>query len=178
MEWLKEHMRSHVAGRSASVSSIDEHSNFRHAAPRGPREPRVERTTALDLVYQAADAIRDIEERASTSEANAQSLAKRAIEELQAAERRIETAESGRRVAESQLHEANERLQQAERILERAESRIQALDVERAAAEQRAKAAEKRAAETEAEMQRVEKAIRTRLLRRKDEASSTASAAA
>ena len=179
MEWLKEHMRGHVAGRSASVSSIDEHTSFRQAAPRiTTRQDRAERTTALDLVYQAADAIRDIEERATASEANAQSLAKRAIEELQTAERRIQAAESGRRAAEAQLHEANDRLQQAERILERAESRIQALDAERAAADQRAKAAEKRAAEAEAEMQRVEKAIRTRLLRRKDDAPGSASAAA
>lgn len=174
MEWLKEHMRSHVAGRSASVSSIDEHSSFRQAPPRSTRP---ERTTAIDLVYQAADAIRDIEERAVASEANAQSLAKRAIEELQMAERRIQAAESGRRAAEAQLHEANDRLQQAERILERAESRIQALDAERAAADQRAKAAEKRAAESEAEMQRVEKAIRTRLLRRKDDSADRVAAA-
>ena len=176
MEWLQEHMRKHVSGNSASVSSIDEHSNFRY----GPLKSsaRTERTSAIDLVYQAADAIRDTEEHATAIEANAQSLAKRAIEELQGAERRIQAAETARRAAEAQIGEANARIQQAERVLEMAESRIQALEVERANAELRAKAAEKRAAEVDAELARVEKAIRTRLLKRKAEISGNLSAAA
>ena len=137
MEWLKEHMRSHVGNGSATVRSIDQHANFRQVASKPapgapPAKPRSERSSALDLVYQAADAIRDIEERAVASETNAQSLAKRAIEQLQMAERRIQVAESGRNAAEAQLQEANIRLEQAEKILERAEARIAAVEALRA----------------------------------------------
>jgi hypothetical protein len=53
--------------------------------------------TALDLVYQAADVFRSIEERAQATEARAQSLCKSASEKVRLAEMRAEAAERAQR---------------------------------------------------------------------------------
>ena len=49
---------------------------------------------ALDLVYQAAEAVRDIEDRAYETEQHARGIAKEATEKLQLAEKRIEELEA------------------------------------------------------------------------------------
>jgi hypothetical protein len=51
--------------------------------------------TALDLVYQAADVFRSMEEHARETEAHAQSLCASALERLRLAEMRAEAAERG-----------------------------------------------------------------------------------
>ena len=54
-------------------------------------------TTALNLVYQAAEVFSSMEDHARETEARAQSLCKSAVERLKLAAKRIETAERERR---------------------------------------------------------------------------------
>jgi hypothetical protein len=117
--------------------------------------------TALDLVYQAADVFRSIEERARETEARAQSLCKSASEKLRRAEMRAETAERAQREL---IISAEHKLQDACRALEQAQSRIEAQQDQLTAVEFRAQAAEAEARETRQALALVEEAIRRRLL--------------
>ena len=65
---------------------------------------------ALDLVYQAAEVFRSMEDHAQEIEARAKSMCKSAAEKLKHAEKRIETAE---RVRREIVTEADCRLQDA-----------------------------------------------------------------
>ena len=84
-QWLRGHMREHLA-RPASADAPVNVVNLAGA-------PRPRGAAALDLVYKAAEAISDIEERANETEARAKSLVRGAIDKLHAAEARIEAAE-------------------------------------------------------------------------------------
>jgi len=117
--------------------------------------------TALDLVYQAADVFRSIEERAQATEARAQSLCKSASEKVRLAEMRAEAAERAQREL---IITAEHRLQDASRALEQAQSRLNAQQDRLTAAEFRAQAAEADAQETRQALALVEEAIRRRLL--------------
>ena len=99
--------------------------------------------SALDLVFQAAELVGNMQEEARQREARAQSLCRSAVEKLRFAERRAETAESALSLAESRLSSAEARL---------------------CAAELRAKSAETRAHELDQALSRIEDAIRTKLL--------------
>jgi hypothetical protein len=79
--------------------------------------------TALNLVYQAADAFRSMEEHARETEARAQSLCASALERLRLAEMRAEAAE---RVQRELTITAEHRLQGACRALQQAQSCIEA----------------------------------------------------
>ena len=118
-------------------------------------------TTALDLVYQAADVFRNIEERAREAEARAQLLCKDASEKLRRAEMRAETAEQRQR---DLIISAEHKLQDASRALEQAQSRIEAQQDQLTAVEFRAQAAEVEAREAKQALGLVEEAIRRRLL--------------
>jgi len=117
--------------------------------------------TALDLVYQAADVFRSIEERAQATEARAQSLCKSASEKVRLAEMRAEAAERAQREL---IITAEHRLQDASRALEQAESRLNAQQDRLTAAEFRAQAAEAEARDARQALALVEEAIRRRLL--------------
>src|SRR6202023_3928236 len=78
--------------------------------------------TALNLVFQAADVFRGIEDHARETEARAQSLCKGALERIRFAEMRAETAERAQREL---ITEAECKLQDASRALNQAQSRIQ-----------------------------------------------------
>ncbi len=54
-------------------------------------------STALNLVYQAADVFRGIEDQARETEARARSLCKSAVERLKLADERVESAERAQR---------------------------------------------------------------------------------
>lgn len=117
--------------------------------------------TALNLVYQAAEVIGSIEDRARDTEARAQSLCKSAAERLTIAEQRIENAERERR----ELITATDcKLQDASRALKQAQSRIVAVEDQLTAVEFRAQAAEADAREARQALALVEEAIRRRLL--------------
>src|SRR5436190_7204309 len=73
--------------------------------------------TALDLVYQAADVFRGMEERARETEARAQSLCNSAIDRVRRAETRAEAAEQAHRVL---IVDAEDKLERASRALTQA----------------------------------------------------------
>jgi hypothetical protein len=118
-------------------------------------------TTALNLVYQAAEVFRGMEDRAQETEARAQALCKSAMERLSLAEMRTEAAERAQRElitgAECKLQDASRALRQAQSRLEEAEDRLTAVEF-------RAQAAEAEAREAKQALALVEEAIRRRLL--------------
>ncbi len=118
-------------------------------------------TTALNLVYQAAEVFDGIEDHARATEARAQSLCKSALERLRSAEVRIEAVERARREV---IVEAESKLQDASRALGQAQSRMKALEDKLTATEFRAQAAEGEAREAKQSLSLVEEAIRRRLL--------------
>ena len=117
--------------------------------------------TALNLVYQAAEVFRSIEDHAQETEARAQALCKSAVERLKLAEKRTEAAERARREL---ITEAECKLQDAFRALTQAQSRIEAAEDRLTAVEFRAQAAEAEAREAKQALALVEEAIRRRLL--------------
>ena len=117
--------------------------------------------TALNLVYQAAEVFRSMEDHARETEARAQALCKSAMERLKLAEMRTEAAERARREL---ITEAECKLQDASRALTQAQSRIEAAEDRLTAVEFRAQAAEAEAREAKQALALVEEAIRRRLL--------------
>ncbi len=132
-------------------------------------------TTALNLVYQAADVFRGMEDHAREIEARAQSLCKGAIDRIAGAEKRVETADRARREI---ITEADARLHEASRALKQAQSRILAVEDKLTAAEFRAQAAEAETREARQALALVEEAIRRRLLCPSPEANSGRNAVA
>ena len=126
-------------------------------------------TTALNLVYQAAEVFSSMEDHARETEARAQSLCKNAAERLKLADKRMEAAERARREI---ISEAECRLQDASRALKQAQSRVLAAEDQLTAMEFRAQAAEAEAREAKQALALVEEAIRRRLLCANPEASS------
>src|ERR1700686_1459261 len=131
--------------------------------------------TALNLVYQAAEVFRSMEDHARETEARAQALCKSAMERLKLAEMRTEAAERAQREL---ITEAECKLQDASRALNQAQSRIQATEDRLTAMEFRAQAAEAEARESKQALALVEEAIRRRLLCANPEADSRLSAVA
>jgi len=117
--------------------------------------------TALDLVYQAADVFRSMEEHARETEARAQSLCTSALERLRRAEMRAEAAERAQREF---VITAEHRLKDACQALEHAQSCIEAQKDKLTAAELRAEVAEAEARQAKQALALVEEAIRKRLL--------------
>ena len=132
-------------------------------------------TTALNLVYQAAEVFSSMEDHARETEARAQSLCKSAVERLKLTEQRIEAAERARRKI---INEADCKLQDASRALEQAQSRIEATENQLTAVEFRAQTAEAEAHEAKQALALVEEAIRRRLLCASPEAESRLNAVA
>jgi hypothetical protein len=99
--------------------------------------------SAIDLVYQAAEVVGNLQDHARQIETRAQTLCRSALEKLRLAERRTEAAE---------------------RALILAESRVASAEANLFAAEQRTKKAETRARELDQAFTLIEEAIRTRLL--------------
>jgi hypothetical protein len=126
-------------------------------------------TTALNLVYKAAEVFSSIEDDARQTEARAQSLCKSAAEKLKLSEKRIEAAEQAQREL---IIEADRKLQDAFRALKQAQSRIEATEDRLTAVEFRAQAAEAEAREAKQALALVEEAIRRRLLCASPEAES------
>lgn len=70
--------------------------------------------TAIDVVRDAAQAIKHAEERSREAESRTQSVAQRAAEELKHAEMRIQALESRVRAAESRTQDAETRAKEAD----------------------------------------------------------------
>jgi chromosome segregation ATPase len=174
MAWLREHMRNHIAD-SASIDPTEKVLRFPNASP---RSAMIDGAAALDLIYQAAEIIRGIEDRAIAIEARARTLIEDAVKKLQLADIRIQSLETERRAAEARMNEDSVRIQEAEKALKRAESRIAAAEAQLSEAELCARTAETRASEAEKALIRIEDAIRTQLLGQRRAASSNLAAAA
>ena len=156
---LREHMRAHIANYSA-VGSAENILSLR----RPPNSETSPGAAVLNLIYQAADLIRDVDDCAAERQARAETLAKQAIEELKIAHARVRSAESERRAAEAEIKELSVRVQEVEKAMERATSHVAAAETQLSAAEQRTRTSEMRANEAENALRRIEEAIRTRIL--------------
>jgi len=139
-----------------SRASVGEDENVPSFPP-----PPDKAATALNLVYQAADAFRSMEEHSRETEARAQSLCASALVRLRLAEMQAEAAE---RVQRELTITAEHRLQGACRALEQAQSCIEAQKDKLTAAELRAEVAEAEARQAKEALALVEEAIRKRLL--------------
>ncbi|RNJ50741.1 ABC transporter permease [Methylocystis hirsuta] len=142
----------------------------RPLAPPAPNFPVRQRlratddaTAALDLVSQAAAAIKELEKQSAQAVARAHSAANAVREKLERAEDRGDRAEAALRKSESEAAELSAALIQTRKDLDGAQSQLAARQADLAAMEQRAVAAEKRASEADASVQRIVDAIRTQL---------------
>lgn len=81
--------------------------------PAGPMTAR-EFAAAIDLVREAAEAMKVSENRTREAEARNQALAQRASEELKAAEARIAAADARTRAAEARAQESEARAQESD----------------------------------------------------------------
>lgn len=173
MDWLRRHMRDQISNFSA-VDAAENVLNF----PRSPYSANSAGVAALDLVYQAAELIKKVEDQAAERQVRAETLTKRAIEDLEIAVDRVQSAESQRHAAEARIKEVSVKLREAEEALERTTSRMTAAEAQVSVAEQRVRIAEMRATEAENALRRIEQAIRSRILERTPGDSSRAAAAA
>ena len=120
MNWLGEHMRDQLMG----AASTDARQNVANFPADAAVVSRSGTSSALDLVSEAAGVIRGIQERAAESEARAKALAEGALEKLQVAVSRIQSAEAARGSAQETISELSAKLQEAEQELARTQSRI------------------------------------------------------
>jgi hypothetical protein len=120
-----------------------------------------EGSVALDLVNQAAEVIRDLEDRAAEREARAEAIGELARQVVERAEQRIRVAEE-QVVATAARAEALGEL--AHQSIERAKHRISEIETMLRAAEDRAKIAEAQAKEAKAALIAVQNAIRNKVL--------------
>ena len=157
MDWLGQHMRDYI-GNAASIDSPQKISSF----PTAPS--RYDGSAALDLLSQATDMIRGIQDRAFETETRAKTLAERAVEKLKLTEARIKSAEAGRVAAEESLCKVSAKLREAERELARTESRIANAEIQLTNAEQRIRAAEMRAINSDKAVKQIEQAIVNQLV--------------
>jgi hypothetical protein len=121
-----------------------------------------EASAALDLVYQAADIFRGLQDRARETEMRAQSLCKVASEKVRLAEMRAQAAEQAYR---DLMNAVDRKLQDASSALEQAQASISVQVDQRTAAEIRTHKAESDARDAKRALVRVEQAIRERLLK-------------
>jgi hypothetical protein len=140
-QWLRECVQITDVDQEQESEDSENILNFPRA--RTDRRGNDGGQSALDLVYQAAEVVGDLQDQARQTETRAQNLCRSAVEKLRLAERRAEAAESALYVAESRISSAEAKL---------------------SAAELRAKNAETKARELDRALSLIEEAIRTRLL--------------
>jgi chromosome segregation ATPase len=111
----------------------------------------------LDLVYQAAEVIKGIEDRATEIE-------KTSYQQLQLKERRIEELEAELRTAQALINETRIKLKESDEVARADRARLEAAEKRLSEFEMRAKTAEAQARENAHAVFRIEEAIRTQLL--------------
>ncbi len=124
LEWLRDHMRNHLAN-SASIELSTGVLGFRSAAE---SSATLDSDVALELVSQAAEVVKGIEDRANEIESYARNIAERAAERLWIAEQRIQELEAERRAAEACISEAHAKIERAEQALRLERSRVKAAE--------------------------------------------------
>lgn len=123
---------------------------------------------ALDLVYQAAEIMQQLEADAAEMEARARSAIDGAAGKLEAAERAIRAAEAERLAAEERVDELGRRAEAAEAELEETQRRLAVTETQLCAMHMRVSSAEARALEAKQALMRIEDAIRTHILAKSD----------
>ena len=146
--------------------------------PMAPEPEGTGRVVALDLVQQAANLMQSIEDRAAETIMRAHELARRATEQFELAQRRIRDLERAQGAAEARINEMNARAEQAEQETRAAHAQIAAIADRLGNAEARAKNSEARAIEAERTLLRVEEALQTQLLARRQPLTNVAAVAA
>lgn len=130
-----------------------------------PNSPSPEDGEAtLNLVFQAANLVRDLEGRLNENREYAQSLTQKVVAKLRAAEERIRELEAAQRAAQVKIDDANVMAQKAGEDLRSEQSRARAAEEQVRQVELRVKSAEDRASEIGKAVAQVEEAIRTQLL--------------
>jgi hypothetical protein len=151
--------RQHVKGRSGEPASSEP---SEHVVPR--RTIEADGTAVPALVYQAAELMRNLEDRATDTERQAQAIVLQAIEDLKLAKDRVCSAEAQQEVSLAALKEANVKVQEIEGELRRSDALLAAYELRLSTAERLTSGAEERANEAEKVLIRTQDAIRLRLL--------------
>jgi chromosome segregation ATPase len=118
----------------------------------------------LNLVFQAANLVRDLEDRLNENAAYAQSLTQKVVEKLRAAGERIRELQAAQGAAQVKIDDANVMAQKANEDLRSEQSRARAAEEQARRFESRVESAEARASELGKAVAQVEDAIRTQLL--------------
>jgi chromosome segregation ATPase len=113
--------------------------------------------TAIDLVSQAAEVIKNIEDRASAEQ-------EALCQKLELAQRRIEELEADLRSAQRCISEARTKLKESEEISRTDRSRLEAAEKKMCELEMRARTAEAHAKDNSSTLARIEETIRTQIL--------------
>ena len=164
---LLDHMRPYLAPEdenSGMGNLLPFHRSFRHQPSLG--------SGTLDLIDEAANRIAETNRFASESLARVDSLARQAMEQLSAAEKRIAKAEADRAEAEATLEQLREKLErdffskleQLKQLKEEADARITSAEDKLREAEARAQSAEERAEAMEETFKRIEAAVSSKIL--------------
>jgi hypothetical protein len=122
---------------------------------------------ALDLVSQAAEVIKGIENHASESEKHVRSIADKALQRLQLAESRIEELETELQSAQACIREARVKIKESTESANIERSRLEAAERKMCQIEMRARTAEAQAKENANTVARIEEAIRVQILEKR-----------
>ena len=164
---LRDHMRPYVAREDEDLGM----GNLLPFHRSSPHQPSFGAST-LDLIDEAAQRIAETNRFAAESLARADSLARAALEQLSAAEKRIAKAEVDRMEAEAALEQLREKLErdffskleQLEQLKKEADARIASAEDKLREAEARAHSAEERAKAMEETFERIEAAVSAKIL--------------
>jgi DNA repair ATPase RecN len=147
----------------------NEHIFFKSDLPVGPKEgivrfrgatPTVDTRgydAVLDLIYQAAEVMKGVENHATEAE-------KIAYQKLQLAQRRIDELETELRTAQVCIKEARVNLKESEDAARIERSRLESAESKMCELEMRARTAEAQAKENANAVARIEEAIRTQII--------------
>jgi len=146
-----------------------------HADERGADASNDKAAVALEMVSEAAAAIRDLEEQSAQAVARAQDLANSIVNQLESAEARAERAETAQRDAETAVQELSAALARTRSDLEITRRQLAKKSEELSQTEERLRLAEaegrfaqQRANEANAKIEQIVEAIRTQLPSRED----------
>jgi hypothetical protein len=131
---------------------------------RTPTSAKMTGSVVLDLVLQAADAIKTKESRAAEAEARAQSVVKMTLDKLHTFEASLAATERMQGDTNARIVRVETRIRDFEDLLEKSASVLEAARAELSAVRLREKLAEGRARDAENTLARVEDAIRTKII--------------
>jgi DNA repair ATPase RecN len=119
---------------------------------------------ALDLVHQAVEVIKGIENHANEAQIRARSIAERAIQKLRLTEERVEQLETELQAAQACINDALAKVRDSDETLKVERMRLEAAEKKLCQIEMRARTAETQAKENASAVFRIEEAIRNQIL--------------